>query len=100
LFLITKLIEFHSVFSIKKAELPLLKGSPAIYSDPWLSVPALQQVWLCLALNIIILYKNIYEEIASSQGNTVVLTDSKGRFVKVIIPQCFYEEKFQRKVRM
>jgi len=40
----------------------------------------------------------MYEEIASSQGNTVVLTDSKGRSVKVIVPQCFYEEKFQRKV--
>ena len=30
---------------IKKAESPYQIGNPAIYTDPWLSVPVFQQVW-------------------------------------------------------
>jgi hypothetical protein len=34
----------------KKAELPYKIGNPAVLQDPWLSVPALRQLWLYLKL--------------------------------------------------
>jgi len=35
-------------FKSKKPDCPA-QGNPAVYSDPWLSVPVSQQVWLSLS---------------------------------------------------